>query len=95
MLFVSMVTAAINPAPCQPPLSLFLSAACHMVLQVTSEGLIWTLLNARHPCKFTHTCMCVCVSSIMQGLLPWSKASDMLAEREHRVCNNLVSLPLL
>lgn len=56
MLFVSMVTAEINPVPAtpSPPPTLFLSVACHMVLQVTSEGLIWNLLNAGH------VCVCVC-----------------------------------
>lgn len=59
MLFVAMVTAEINPAQSPSPslpssLSLSL-AAHHMVLQVTSEGLICNLLNVSHPC------VCVCV----------------------------------
>lgn len=60
MLFVAMVTAEINPAqspsPSLPSLPVFCSqVAHHMVLQVTSEGLICNLLNVCHPC------VCVCV----------------------------------
>lgn len=60
MLFVAMVTAEINPAqspsPSLPSLPVFCSqVAHHMVLQVTSEGLICNLLNVCHPC------VCVCL----------------------------------
>lgn len=50
MLFVAMVTAEINAAQL-PSLSLssLSQTAHHMALQVTSEGLICNLLNARHP----------------------------------------------